>query len=244
MTTSYAPKQRSWSVARILDGVGAEDVTCTPEEARAAEPQLWIDLAAEWDARLLQAHLEATDRGFSPAFGAFLQAWAEDEEQHTEGLLRIYSLVTGEAEGSVRERLSRRRGDFRHVEPLLEDEFELLVLLAYDEAMSTAGYSEDIPFYRSLGPAAFGDLLRELKNDEAMHYRNAVDLLVRDHAGRSAEVPEVIRRVVRFDEAQDEYRATFVLDHATDQFDGARMERVGAAVVRTIQRRMGRARRA
>ena len=73
-----------------------------------------------------------------------------------------------------------------------------------------------------------------------MHYRNAVDLL-RDHAGRSAEVPEVIRRVVRFDEAWAEYRATCLLDHATDQFDGARMERVGAAVVRTIQRRMGRA---
>ena len=45
---------------------------------------------------------------------------------------------------------------------------------AHDEVMSTAGW-EDIPFYRSLGPASFGQLLRELKNDEATHYRNAVN---------------------------------------------------------------------
>jgi hypothetical protein len=54
------------------------------------------------------------------------------------------------------------------------------------------------------------------------------------------DVPGVVERVVQFDEAQEEYRATFVLDHATDQFDGAKMERVGESVVRTIQRRMRR----
>lgn len=241
MSTPYVPKRRSWSIDALLDGMSAAELDNTPEEVEAARPQLWIDLAAEWDARLLEAHIRDMGRGFSRAFGAFLDAWAADEARHTEGLLRLYCLVTGEAEGAVRQRLGARRGDFESVEPLLEDEFEVLVLLAYDEAMSTAGYSEDIPFYRSLGPPAFGELLRELKNDEAVHYRNAVELLVRDHSARADEVPSVMARIVRFDEAQDEYRATFVLDHATDQFDGARMERVGRAVVRTIQRRMRRA---
>jgi len=240
MTTTYVPRQRQWSLEALFEGVSAAEVTCSKEDAIAAEPRLWLDLAAEWDARLLQAHLVEGDRGFSQEFHAFLRVWAEDEEQHTEGLLRLYSLVTGEPSDSVRSRLMAREGDFRAVESLFDGEFEVLVLLAYDEAMSTAGYGEDIPFYRSLGPASFGRLLRELKNDEAMHYRNAVELLVLAHSDRLAEVPEVVARAVKFDEAQEEYRATFVLDHATDQFDGARMERVGASVVRTIQRRMRR----
>ncbi len=240
MTTTYVPRQREWSLEALFEGVSAADVTCSVEDATAAEPRLWIDLAAEWDARLLLAHLVEGDRGFSEEFHAFLRVWAEDEERHTEGLLRLYSLVTGEPPGSVRSRLMARKGDFRAVESLFDGEFEVLVLLAYDEAMSTAGYGEDIPFYRSLGPAPFGQLLRELKNDEAMHYRNAVELLALAHSDRLAEVPDVMARAVRFDEGQEEYRATFVLDHATDQFDAARMERVGEAVVRTIQRRMRR----
>lgn len=240
MTSTYVPRQRAWSVSDLLEGVTSADVTCSEQDLSAAEPRLWIDLAAEWDARLLEAHIVDANRGFSAEFHAFLKVWAEDEEQHTEGLLRLYSLVTGEQEGSVLSRLRARVGDFRSVEPLLEGEFEVLVLLAYDEAMSTAGYGEDIPFYRSLGPASFGRLLRELKNDEAMHYRNAVELLVLAHRHRVEDVPRVVERVVQFDEAQEEYRATFVLDHATDQFDGAKMERVGESVVRTIQRRMRR----
>ena len=238
MTTPFVPMQRSWSVAALFEGLGRDSVTCAPAEARAAEPRLWIDLAAEWDARLLEAFILERDRSLSADFHAFLEAWARDEERHTEGLLRLYSLVTGEDQASVRGRLMERRGDFRPVEPLLEDEFQLLVLLAYDEAMSTAGYREDIPFYQSLGPAAFGRLLRELKNDEAVHYRNAVELLVLAHSDRVEEVPRAVERVVRFDEAQAEYQATFVLDHATDQFDAATMERVGRSVVRAIQRRM------
>ncbi len=240
MTSTYVPMQRRWSVSELFEGVTAADVTCSEQDLRAAEPRLWIDLAAEWDARLLEAHILEAERGFSPEFHAFLEVWAADEEQHTEGLLRLYSLVTGEREDAVRGRLGARAGDFRSVEPLLGSEFEVLVLLAYDEAMSTAAYGDDIPFYRSLGPASFGKLLRELKNDEAMHYRNAVELLVHAHSDRVDDVPAVVERVVQFDEAQEEYRATFVLDHATDQFDGAEMERVGRSVVGAIQRRMRR----
>ena len=130
MTTTYVPRQREWSLDSLLDGVSAADVTCSKEGARAAEPRLWIDLAAEWDARLLQGHIVERDRGFSAEFHAFLRAWAEDEERHTEGLLRLHSLVTGEAADSVRNRLMARVGDFRSVEPLLDGEFEVLVLLA------------------------------------------------------------------------------------------------------------------
>ena len=80
-------------------------------------------------------------------------------------------------------------GDFRAVESLFDGEFEVLVLLAYDEAMSTAGYGEGYPLLSLLGPASFGQLLRELKNDEATHYRNAVELLALAHSDRLRRSP-------------------------------------------------------
>ena len=82
-------------------------------------------------------------------------------------------------------------------------------------------------------------MLRELKNDEATHYKNAVELLALRHRGRSDEVAPVMEEIVAHDAAQEEYRATFLLDHATDQFDASMMARVGRAVTRTLERRLG-----
>lgn len=241
METTYRPVRRGWSAAELLADVRSQDVTCTPEAAREHEPRIWQDLVAEYDARILQRELLSRDAGFTPEFLAFLDAWAKDEEHHTDGLLRLYSLVTGEPEESVASRLDERRGDFVAMEGWLDDEFRLAVLFAYDEAMSTHGYGEDIPFYASLGPAEFGTLLRELKNDEAMHYRNALELLVSRHADRADEVPTVMDEIVAFDATQDEYKATFVLDHATSQYPPEMMERVGRNVCAALQRAMRRA---
>ncbi|MEM1449548.1 MAG: hypothetical protein AAF957_15800 [Planctomycetota bacterium] len=239
--TSYEPLRRVWSAAELLDGVRPEDVRVSVEEGRAQEARLWTDLAAEYDGRLLQAEVLGRGTEYSPAFHAFLQAWADDEEHHAAGLLRLCSLVLREPEEALLARLGERRADFTGMEAFLDDEFALTVLLAYDEAMSTHGYGEDIPFYASLGPPPFERLLRELKNDEAVHYRNAVELLVAEHAHRVDEVGEMLDEVVRYDATQTEYRATFILDHATDQFSSDDMERVGRSVRGAIDRRMRRA---
>ena len=240
METTYRPLRRGWSAEELLRGVRPQDVTCTPAAAREHEARIWIDLVAEYDARILQRELLSRDADFTPEFLSFLDAWAKDEEHHAAGLLRLYSLVTGEAEASVAHRLDERRGDFVARGGWLADEFKLAVLVAYDEAMSTHGYGGDIPFYSSLGPPQFGALLRELKNDEAMHYRNALELLAARHSDRADEVPAVMDEIVAFDAAQDEYRATFVLDHATSQYPPEMMARVGRSVCTALQRAMRR----
>ena len=48
-----------------------------------------------------------------------------------------------------------------------------------------------------------------------------------------------MEEIVAHDAAQEEYRATFLLDHATNQFDATMMGRVGRAVTRTLERRLG-----
>lgn len=241
METTYVPVRRDWSASDLLADVRPEHVTCAADEVAEVEQRIWTDLVAEYDARILQAELLSRSASFTPEFLGFLDAWAADEEHHANGLLRLYSLVIGEPESDVAARLAERRGDFAPMEAWLDDEFRLAVLFAYDEAMSTTGYGEDIPFYASLGPPEFGTLLRELKNDEAMHYRNALELLVHRHADRADDVAGVMNEIVAFDAGQTEYRATFVLDHATSQFSSEMMERVGRNVAAALERHMRRA---
>ena len=99
--TSYEPLRRVWSAAELLDGVRPEDVRVSVEEGRAHEARLWTDLAAEHDGRLLQAEVLGRGTEYSPAFHAFLQAWADDAAHHAAGLLRLCSLVLREPEEAL-----------------------------------------------------------------------------------------------------------------------------------------------
>lgn len=225
-----------------MGAIESSDVTCTPERAGEIEPRLWMDLVAEYDARLLEAELarRATRRGqpYSPEFMLFLEAWALDEAKHASGLAMLYRLVTGVGQAELDERLGARTGQFGAFDEILDDEFQLAVLFAYDEAMSTRGYSDDIPFYASLGPPAFASLLRHLKNDEAVHYANAVELLSTRFSDRVDEVPGVMAKIVDLDVHQETYEGTFVLDHVSAEFTVDQMRRVGASVSAAIVRKL------
>lgn len=241
---------RAWATRRSwdLDDVLPESLLAPPGAGPVAslehEPRVFQDLVAEYDARLLEAELLTRGDRLSAPFREFLSAWAADEEKHTDALGRLYRCAFGGDCESRFSRLRARRGDFAPLASFLDDEFKLGVMLAYDEAMSTQGYGADIPFYESLGrsdaqSSAFVRVLRELKNDEATHYKNAVELLALRHRGRGGEVAPVMEEIVAHDAAQEEYRATFLLDHATNQFDATMMGRVGRAVTRTLERRLG-----
>ncbi|MEE2941109.1 MAG: hypothetical protein VX460_12030 [Planctomycetota bacterium] len=241
---------RPWATRRDweLDDVLPESLVAPPGAGPVAspehEPRVFQDLVAEYDARLLEAELLTRGTRLSAPFLEFLSAWAADEEKHADALDRLYRGAFGADGDSLFSRLRARRGDFSSLASFLDDEFKLGVMLAYDEAMSTHGYGADVPFYESLGRSdaqsrAFARVLRELKSDEATHYKNAVELLTLRHRGRGGEVASVMEEIVALDAGQGEYRATFLLDHATDQFDATMMGRVGRAVTRTLERRLG-----
>lgn len=243
MSDPYRPIRRAWSLGAIQESAGPE-APLTPAPG-GAEGRVWADLVAEYDARLLMDEL-VTRGPHSPGMEHFLAAWAADEERHTDGLTWLYCRAFGVDPAEVGERLASRAGRFDSFEGFLDDEFRLATMVAYDEAMSTHGYGADLPFYSSLGRtgaerAAYASLLRELRADEAMHYRNAVELLAEQHADRAGEVAGVMDEVIALDAAQDEYQGAFLLDHASDQFSEGSMRRVGRAVAGTIERRLAAA---
>lgn len=236
--------RRSWDLDDVLPESLVAPSGAGPVASHEHEPRVFQDLVAEYDARLLEAELLTRATGLSVPFREFLSAWAADEKKHTDALDRLYRGAFDADREPLLGRLRARRGDFAPLASFLDDEFKLGVMLAYDEAMSTHGYGADIAFYESLGrsdaqSSAFAQVLRELKNDEATHYKNAVELLALRHRGRGGEVAPVMEQIVAHDAAQEEYRATFLLDHATDQFDASMMARVGRAVTRTLERRLG-----
>ena len=235
----YRARRRHWNVEELkaLIPGSAGDLGERVESVDRA--RLWTDLVAEYDARFLQRELMRRASGrYSHEFLAFIEAWALDEEKHADGLCHVYCAVCGEDAGSVQSRLKSRQPDFASFSSILDDEFRLAVLFAYDEAMSTRGYGEDIPFYASLGPPAIEALLRHLRADEAIHYANAVDLLAYRHRHRAEDVRAAMDEIVELDAHQDAYQGTFVLDHATDQFSRTTMRTVGDKVAAVIERRL------
>ena len=245
----YVPRRRDWDLDALCSLSGDDPLaprSCSlPNGARE---RAWADLVAEYDARRLERELHRRG-GYSRAFHAFLAAWVYDEAKHTRALHWLYSRAFDVAPEELDERLEARlaqtEAEFDGLESFLRDEFRLAVVLAYDEAMSTHGYGADIPFYASLARSpkeerAFRAILRELRTDEAVHYRNAVALIAHEHPSRRDEIDATVHDIVSFDCAQEGYGGGFLLDHASDQFDADAMERIGASVARAIHRAVAR----
>lgn len=246
----FSPRRRDWDLGALCSLCADEPRARRdglPEEG--AEERAWADLVAEFDARRLEEELLRRG-GYSAAFDAFLAAWTHDESKHTRALhwlfTRAFDVPPGELDERLERRLASTEADFEGLESFLDDEFRLALVLAYDEAMSTHGYGADVPFYASLARSpseerAFRAVLRELRIDEAVHYRNAVALIAYEHAERRDEIDATVDEIVAFDRTQDGYGGGFLLDHASDQFAPETMERIGASVARAIHAAVRRA---
>jgi hypothetical protein len=95
----------------------------------------------------------------------------------------------------------------------LKDEFGLLVLLAYDEIVTTKAYVRDFPIYDSFRQPEISKFIRLVARDEAFHFKRIVAMLRSRFAERLGEVPAVLSLVMAADRVDRPYAATFVLDH-------------------------------
>ena len=204
------PKPRPWSVGEVLADLA--ELACPPALQERARITLWDDVTSEYDARLLSRHLGRLDLDLSPAFRAAERLWARDEASHSEGFLALYEALFDPGSRRARQ-LEARRADFRPLSHLFEDEFSILVLLAYDELATVRAFTANLPLYDGLGRAA-GRFVRRVIADEAWHYSKFLAVAREGHAHR---LPEAAGHVERVRAAEGgPYLNTFVLDHEGD----------------------------
>ncbi len=219
VTAHWQPRQHRWDAQELFRDLKRCDVLLDDDRLESLRDYFWFDLCAEWDSVYLHEFLHKGGQEWSLEFQAFEKAWYEDELNHAEGFLSLYSVFYGEDREELRRRLRERKPDFKPVAGFLGSEFEVSLLFAYDEFATMRAYRLDWDLYQELGAPVFLDWLRHLLRDEAYHHKNGFDLTRMHHGGRLHEVPALIDRFVAFDRNNPPYRATFVFDHEWAHID-------------------------
>ncbi|WP_245315326.1 hypothetical protein [Bradyrhizobium yuanmingense] len=206
------PFRRNWNPKELFDALTPAMFAAEASDVRARWDKLWPDLYTEYDARHLKQELVARNLIVSDEAAAFFNAWAIDEERHTDGFIRIIELVANESEKDLRERLDARSHDFGPIMEHLKDEFSLLAMIAFDEMCTCRAYAAEKPFYDTLGNNTFHHWLREVIADEAVHSMNAVNVIRARYRDRISQVGTILDNLIR---AADNvrYSGTFVLDY-------------------------------
>ncbi|MGY3473387.1 hypothetical protein [Bradyrhizobium ottawaense] len=206
------PFRRNWSPKELFDALTPAMFAAEPSGVRARWDKLWPDLYTEYDARFLKQELVARNLIVSDEAAAFFNAWAIDEERHTDGFIRIIELVADGSEKDLRARLDARTHDFGPIVEHLKDEFTLMVIIAFDEMCTCRAYAAEKPFYDALGNNTFHHWLREVIADEAVHSMNAVNVIRARYRDRIDQAATILDKLIR---AADNlrYSGTFVLDY-------------------------------
>lgn len=209
----FKPKSLKWDSLVMLSGITRSNLTINEQEISVLEELFWNDICSEYDADNLSKFLNNSDLNFSPEFKVFEKVWRRDERNHYVGFRQIYSLLYNEPVEQIERRLADREKDFSSINEFLQDEFMICMVLAYDEIATTRAYRMDFELYKSFGQQSIADWIKYVAHDEALHFSNILEVIKRCHSERLAEVPVVIDQLVEYDLADNDYKATFVLDH-------------------------------
>ncbi|MES5486710.1 hypothetical protein QMZ05_28495 [Bradyrhizobium sp. INPA03-11B] len=208
-----APVRRDWSPKELFNALTPAMFTAAPSVVRARWDRLWPELYTEYDARHLQNELCIRNLIETNEAEAFFNAWAADEERHTNGFIQIMELVAGGSEADLRERLDARSHDFSAINEFLKDEFSLIVMIAFDEMCTCRAYAAEREFYTGLGNSRFLRWLREVIADEAVHSMNAVNVIRARYCDRVSEVGVILESLISGITDDRSYTGTFVLDY-------------------------------
>jgi hypothetical protein len=171
------------------------------------------EILSEYDALLLSRYIQELGMALSEDFKSFEKDWVADELRHHMGFRQLYAHLYGKGLHEIDATLEGRGGQFDKITRFLGDEFGLLVLLGYDEIVTTKAYARDLPIYDSFGQLGISKFIRLVARDEVFHFQRIVEILRARFADRIAEVPALLEVIVAVDSRQGSYRGTFVLDH-------------------------------
>jgi hypothetical protein len=214
--------RRSWHEDLLLSDVGTDvlenDLCHSLSRDNWGFPSfrdlLHHEILSEYDASVLSRHIRARGLSLSDDFKIFETDWLADELRHHKGFRRLYVILYGQVPDDIDVKLDARRGQFARIDRFLEDEFDLLVLMGYDEIVTTKAYARDFPIYDSFKHLGISQFIRDVARDEAFHFQRIVEILRARFSDRMAEIPALLKEIAAVDNPEESYQDTFVLDHA------------------------------
>ncbi|WP_244652139.1 hypothetical protein [Pseudomonas sp. CFBP 13710] len=229
MTSTNFLKKRNWSSKAIFEEVAASG-WINPGIKESFQDFFMADLVSEYDSVNLYNFLYPYRKSFSPYFVQYLDYWYVDERNHADGFFELHRLIFGTEEVSLLRVLHDRTADFTGLEDILSNEFNLLLMFAYDEYVSVKTYKKDT-FYADFGHDGFKFWIKNLIADEAVHFGNAIKILKTYYPHRLHEAEKVLRTIANFEGG--DYKNTFLFDHDGPHFLLDNHE-VGDVVIREI----------
>jgi hypothetical protein len=157
--------------------------------------------------------------------------------EHYEALRRVYHGISGVSFDEMDRLFGDRVHETEPIALVLADEFTILVTMMFDEIGSVYSYRRDlVEYYCHFGPA-IQKIGHHLVKDEGMHFSNAAELLLADHADRLDEVAPLLQQISALENRLGKYYKTFFLDHAQEQFRFP--PHFNAVIIRVILARLG-----
>jgi hypothetical protein len=217
--SEFVPKSRPWNSVSLIGHIDKNLVILPAEIIKQVQQTFWENLCSEYDAENFCVFLEKACIPLSPEFKAFEYVWRRDELNHFLGFKYIYSIFYEMSFEAIDTELKNRPVDFNPLQSMLEDEFKICLLLAYDEISTTKSYASDYNFYASIGPEEFLKWIHLVARDEAYHFHNCMELIGKNYYHRISEIPKLVDQFVAWDLSRNEYKGTFVLDHESYNAD-------------------------
>ncbi|MGJ7515925.1 hypothetical protein ACSFE6_16555 [Pseudomonas baetica] len=173
------------------------------------------DLYSEYDAINLYQYLYPQREKFSPYFVQYLDLWFADERNHADGFFELIRLLYDTSEIDIINHLKMRTANFETMQELLNNEFNLLLMFAYDEYTSVKTYKKDT-FYNEFGHPSFIKWINNLIADEAVHFGNAIKILRHTHSSKLSKAEATLHDIIKLE--NNAYQNTFLLDHDGPHF--------------------------
>lgn len=187
--------------------------------AETRRPYFEHDMSSEYDSVHLSNYLKLSGMVLSDGFDMLHDAWLRDEQNHYVGLREIYHRLYDVSRDDIDIQIMGRIPDFTPISHLIEDEFSLLVAVAFDEITSARAYAYDRDTFAELGGEPFLRWVKYAGRDEGVHARNALELLKHEHGHRLKEIPDRVDAICSYELVGDvSYHGTFLFDHDTDDF--------------------------
>lgn len=185
---------------------------------------LFDSIITEYDARRLYWHLESKHTDYFPILAEVLNPWLRDEIDHAYGFSIIYSSYTGIPLDQVVLEAEIRKPDFSIISPIANDAFKLLIMLAYDEIITTHVYHRSIAKYDKFNSQQLSTWIRKTKKDEVTHFFSFLQKAKELFPERINEAPSILEEIFNIDFEKESYTGTFVLDHNTPDFPISKQE--------------------